>query len=313
MPVKISAIVCTYNREKYLHKTIKSLLDQNLDKDLYEIIIIDNGTGTETSRLIKEKFSSADNLYYYREPVVGLSNARNMGWVKSRGEYIAYIDDDAIAHPDWLQNIITAFENVSPSPGIVGGRVKPIWESPRPAWFSDLTEYSLSLINWSDSPIFIDSTKWLVGTNISFPRKLIEDLGGFDAGLGRMGRSLLSMEENLLRIKAEEKGYLCYYDPKIIVNHHIPCDRLTKKWFMRRAWWQGISEARMDFITQKKTGMKRSRLLVRQILKLLMLMYDIRHILHYNISEFTTLVYLIILRIGYIAGMSLNSSRLFIK
>jgi glycosyltransferase involved in cell wall biosynthesis len=172
-----------------------------------------------------------------------LSRARNTGWQAAKGEYVAYLDDDAIANPDWLQKIVEAFESIKPQPGIIGGKVEPVWEAPRPAWLADKLLGQLALVDWGDHPKFLSDEEWIAGANTAFPVTVLEKIGGFKESLGRKGKSLLSMEENLARIEIEKRGYGCYYEPAAVVKHRITAERLTQKWFIDRAYWNGVSGA----------------------------------------------------------------------
>ena len=133
MSIRISAIICTLNRAAYLEKAIQSLADQTLPEEQFEIIVVDNGS-TDNTKTMVEGFKHLENLRYIYEPIMGLSQARNTGWQNAQGDYVAYLDDDAIACPEWLERIVQAFDTVEPRPGSVGGKVIPVWEAERPAW-----------------------------------------------------------------------------------------------------------------------------------------------------------------------------------
>ena len=243
--MKISAIICTHNGQKVLEKAIQSLIDQTLDKKDYEILVVDNASTDSTCEIVRQ-YEDQENLRYIFEPNLGLSNARNTGWKEAVGEFVAYLDDDAIACPEWLERILHAFRTVTEA-GAVGGRTNPIWEAPRPLWLPDNMLESLSIINWSDVPIFLNDQQWLVGANISLPKKLLKEIGGFSSELGRKGNCLLSNEENLLIRKIREKGLKIFYHPQILVHHLVPANRLKKGWFIRRYFWQGISDAIFNY------------------------------------------------------------------
>ena len=83
----------------------------------------------------------------------------------------------------------------------------------------------------------------MAGANIAFPRALLEKLNGFLIGLDRTGNNLLSNGEILMEQRIRQEGLSLYYDPEICVKHLVPANRLTKKWFMRRWYWQGVSNA----------------------------------------------------------------------
>jgi glycosyltransferase involved in cell wall biosynthesis len=248
MAIKISAIVCTYNGEKVLEKAIQSLLRQTLNKKNYEILVVDNGS-TDGTRNIIRQFQSEDNLRYIFEPELGLSKARNTGWQMAQGEFVAYLDDDAIACPKWLERILNTFRAV-PEAGVIGGRVNPIWEAPRPTWLSDTMLIGLSVINWSEEPTFLNEGQSLLGGNVAYLRRLLKKTGGFSPELGRKGNCLLSNEENLLIMKIKEMGFKEYYHPGISIEHLVPADKLRKDWFEKRYYWQGISDARLDYWQQ---------------------------------------------------------------
>ena len=244
MDIAISAVICTHNREKYIEKSLTSLINQTLEKENYEIIVVDNAS-TDNTRDITTKFLKLHtNIKYINEPVLGLSQSRNTGWQNSEGKYVAYLDDDAVADPDWLKNILSVFRNAKPAPGIVGGKIDPIWESDPPAWLSDQMIRALTVIDWSKEPVVLNNTHmWLAGANIAYQKSLFLKHGGFDVSLGRKGQNLLSCEETILNSIIEDAGYNIYYDPSIRVRHHIPPDRIKKSWHVKRQYWNGVSVA----------------------------------------------------------------------
>jgi glycosyltransferase involved in cell wall biosynthesis len=247
MSVDISAIICTYNRAGYLIKAIESLIDQWLPQKSYEIIVVDN-CSTDSTKEILENYLDAGNIRYIFEPSLGLSYARNAGWRNAMGKYVAFLDDDAIASPVWLKKIVDVFETVTPRPGSVGGKVEPIWEGPRPKWLSEWLLHGLTVVDWSDTPHFLNdmSQKWLAGANIAFPVEILASIGGFSSSLGRVGKTLLSGEEVFLIRQLLKAGHTCFYHPQISVSHHILKSRLNKSWFVRRYYWQGVSDAAME-------------------------------------------------------------------
>ena len=256
MSTRISAIICTYNRAEYLKKALQSLVDQTLPQQHYEIIVVDNGS-TDNTKAIVEGFKQCENLRYIYEPIMGLSQARNTGWGNAQGEFITYLDDDAIACPEWLQRIVQAFNTVRPQPGSVGGKVIPIWEVERPPWLPKELDRLLSITDWADRPTFLmDDFQFLAGTNVAYPRYVLDEVGGFSTSLGRKASSLLSCEEILLKRQLKRRNLGSYYDPDLYVYHHIPAERLTKRWFYRRAFWQGASDAILRHLETSQQGTK---------------------------------------------------------
>ncbi|WP_017306420.1 glycosyltransferase family 2 protein [Spirulina subsalsa] len=239
----ISAIICTHNRDQYLGAAIDSLLAQ--DTPSYEVIVIDNASSDRTKEVTEARLPHPQLQYIY-EPQVGLSVARNTGARVAQGEILAYLDDDAVATPGWLSSLLEAFQ-ANEKLAIAGGKVTLLWPpgvtSP-PPWLSDglagnLGAYDLGPeITPITNPIYTPR-----GLNYAIRRSFLEQIGGFDPKLGRVGKNLLSNEELQMTELALEQGWQVAYLPAALVAHNVTPDRLQRTWFMRRGWWQGVSEA----------------------------------------------------------------------
>ena len=265
MDVMISALICTRNRADYLRRAIRSLVDQTLPQDCYEIIVVDNASEDATADVIRE-FGDVPTLRSIYEPVLGLSRARNTAWQNARGIYVAYLDDDAVACRQWLESYLEVFQWSKPTPGSVGGKCEPIWEAPQPDWLADQMLTSLSVYDWSDTPITLDEDQWISGCNIAFPVQVLKEMGGFREDLGRKGKKLLSGEETYLRRQLDAHGYQTVYDPKITVGHHISPQRLNKPWFRQHAYGTGQSAAVMLKAESTVPAGRRINLSVRKML-----------------------------------------------
>jgi GT2 family glycosyltransferase len=176
----------------------------------------------------------------------GLSRARNAGVAAARGDIVAFLDDDAEAEPEWLERILDAFSQATVRVGCLQGRIMPLWEAPRPDWLTDGLLAYLSVCNWSSTAQVLDTRHFVVGANIALPRRLLVSIGGFSPDLGRRGNSLLSGEEEDIRRRIESRGFVTYYYPAACVTHAVPSTRLTRRWFVRRAFWQGVTTAILD-------------------------------------------------------------------
>ena len=157
---------------------------------------------------------------------------------------VAFLDDDAYACKDWLLKYVEAYEKITPKPVAIGGKILLDWEVHKPDWFPDSMQRSLTYINYSPQPQFLDFSKYEYpfGANMSFLKKKLIELGGFDTNLGRVGKRLLSNEEKELFFKIYEKGYKVYYIPEAYVYHTVSKERVSKKFLYKRQYWQGISD-----------------------------------------------------------------------
>lgn len=265
MPVELSAIICTYNRADYLRKAITSLIEQTLDTDRFEIIVVDNNSKDDTKQVATEEFAHVPNLRYLFEPVPGLSRARNTGWQNAEGRFIAFLDDDAVAAPEWAATFLEVFTTWEPTPGCAGGKAAPIWEVPQPDWLSDRLLPILSVYDWSPEPKVLSEDEWIAGCNIAYPRDVLAEFGGFREDLGRVGKKLLSGEEIYLRKQIDGAGYVTVYHPQITIGHHVSPSRLQKDWFRRHAYGNGQTAAIMERLTNPDLNRNRLLLTVRKI------------------------------------------------
>lgn len=237
----ISAIICTHNRDDYLGAAIDSLLHQ--DHWDYEILIVDNAS-TDRTRSVVESRLSHPHLRYVHEPTLGLSVARNTGAREAKGKILAYLDDDAEASQGWLTALDHSY-TLDPEVAIAGGKVTLIWPSGQtaPSWLSTGLSGNLGAYDLGDQPVHIHQPGLTPrGVNYSIRADFLAAIGGFDPNLGRVGTNLLSNEELVMTEKALQQGLKVLYVPQALVAHHVALGRLAPSWFMKRSWWQGISE-----------------------------------------------------------------------
>jgi glucosyl-dolichyl phosphate glucuronosyltransferase len=237
----ISVVVCTRNRRSCLAQCLEAIEAQTLSRQCYEAIVVDNGSDDDTSEVVASFCRRNAHFHYVAEERVGLSIARNTGVRHSCGEIIAFTDDDAAPEPSWLEQILGCARALSDDVGVIGGDVIPIWEAERPDWLSDNLLRPLSAgLKWSAAPRFLRSGEWLIEVNSAYKKAALLSIGGFPENLGRVGDSLLSGEGGI-NLLIERAGGRLYYDPTILVRHRIPAARLTRTWFRRRMFWQGVT------------------------------------------------------------------------
>ncbi len=249
--MQISAIICTHNRDSYLGAAIDSLLEQNFATG-FEVVVIDNGSSDRTRDVVEQRTSDT-RLKYVFEPVIGLSVARNTGAKVASGEILAYLDDDAVASQDWLQVLYSAYQN-NPKLAIAGGKVSLLWPEgmQAPRWLSPGLAANLGAYDLGDSIVSIDKPGLTPrGLNYSIRRSFLEEIGGFDPHLGRVGKKLLSNEELQMTEIALQRGWQVAYLPQAHVYHNVAPERLKRSWFLDRGWWQGISECYREQLAGK--------------------------------------------------------------
>lgn len=243
--LKMSAIICTYNREHYLGAAIDSLLGQDFTD--FEVLVVDNGSSDRTEQVVAQRLSNSKLKYIY-EPKIGLSLARNTGAQAAQGEILAYLDDDAVASPTWLKVLYSAYK-ANEQLVIAGGKVTLIWPPgvEPPNWLSPELAGNLGAYDLGDQVVYIQQPGLTPrGLNYSIRRSFLAEIGGFNVNLGRIGTKLLSNEELYVTELALKSGKQVAYLPDALVAHHVAPERLQKSWFWQRSWWQGVSECYRD-------------------------------------------------------------------
>lgn len=250
---KVSVVICTRNRAEFLEKCLLSVKEQTLAAHVFEVLVVDNGSTDETPLLLK-KFSKQLPLTAITEPVVGLSRARNTGWQAARSDYIAFLDDDAMADPEWLASGLCSFETVRPVPAALTGPIRLVWEQKAPVWLTPDIQGCLGFLDFGPDARKFGGQETLFGANCFFHRQSLERFGGFNERLGRFNTVLLSGEETLLQRQIENAGECLWYEPHASIRHWVSAMRTTRKWFYQRYYWGGVSDYFMDKILGPVTG-----------------------------------------------------------
>jgi hypothetical protein len=95
---------------------------------------------------------------------------------------------------------------------------------------------------------------------MALPKTLLSEIGGFHPWLDRVGNNLLSSGDVFLQKEMMRRGYQCLYVPAMGISHRVPASRLNQRWFERRFFWQGVSDAVMHLIEGMPSPAQRVRL-----------------------------------------------------
>jgi GT2 family glycosyltransferase len=238
MSCKLSVVICTYDRYELLNETIAMLIgSRGFAETSCEVLVVEN-----TPKVRRQKVHLADlpnlRLQVCEEP--GLSHARNFGISNTTGEIVAFLDDDALVCDSWCSEILDPFSQ--PKILVVGGKVEPQYQTEKlPPWYDGKLAGYLSCIDWCPRARHLRPGEWIVGANMAYRRSVFERYGLFDVSLGRQGTgSLLSNDETSLLARVGMQRVL--YNPAACVQHVIPAERLSTRWFRRRVYWQAVSD-----------------------------------------------------------------------
>ncbi len=223
---RISVVVCTYNRVKFIEACLEHLNNQSLPKDQYEVILVNNnctdGTGDVVNTFI-EKHPKL-NIRHVLETNQGLSFARNRGISEANSDIVFYIDDDGEATYDLLEKIAIYFEE---NPDVVGagGKVIPKYETERPKWLTYHLRMMVTEIDYGDQSFKCFGKRYPPGCNMTYRKTILEKVGGFNEALK------WRVDDKYIFHEVSKVSDEIYYVPDWRVDHNIDAHRVTDENF----------------------------------------------------------------------------------
>ena len=248
----ISVVICAYTDERWpdLLAAIASVKDQSAPP-LEIIVVIDNNPILlERVRAEVATVKAIENT-----EIRGLAGSRNSGIALARGAIIAFLDDDATAAPDWLQQLSTGYAN--PNVVGVGGAILPRWISSRPTWFPEEFNWVVGC-DYRGLPQQTAPVRNLVGANMSMRREIFETVGKF-----RLGKvdTASRPEETELCIRTLQKfpTGIWLYEPRARVFHTVAVTRTSRRYFLTRCYHEGLGKAAMVNLVGAGDGLSAER------------------------------------------------------
>jgi glycosyltransferase involved in cell wall biosynthesis len=240
----ISVVICVYTEDRWedILAAVASVHTQSYPA-LETLLVVDHNP-VLLDRLTKEYKEVGEVRVFANAGPRGLSAGRNTGIAASRGEVIAFLDDDAVAERDWLRHFASGFAD--PRVMAVGGRTMPIWASGRrPAWFPEEFDWVVGC-TYKGIPSGLVRVRNVLGGNASFRRSAFDAAGGFATGIGRDGdKRPLGCEETELciRLSRARPDAVLLIDDRAVIHHRVPEAREHFGYFRTRAYAEGLSKA----------------------------------------------------------------------
>ncbi len=235
----ISVVICACADERFeeLADAIRSIEAQTVPA-LETVVVVDHNPAL--ANRARERWR--DVVVVENVDRRGVSASRNAGVARSRGAIVAFLDDDAIAAPDWLARMLGVYARDTVM--AVGGDVAPLWQTGRPAWFPDEFGWVVGC-SYTGLPDHPAPVRNVIGANMSFRRDVFAEIGGFDTAVGRVGRSPAGCDETEFCIRARRRwrGRTIVYDPCVRVSHRVPARRSSLAYFVSRCYGEGRSKA----------------------------------------------------------------------
>ncbi len=248
-PPSVTVAVCTHNRSHQLERLLDYLAGA-LAVLAIKLVVVDSASRPDEAYRIRKAVAKHPNVEFFREDTPGVSLARNVALAAATTTWLAFVDDDEIPEPGWCEALVAIIRRLPSNCGGCGGDVLPDPGSAVAArQLGQRWHAYLSLIRQDGE--FDQSTAPCFGIGHSVMRiAALKEVGGFDLRLGRDGASLLSGEEVLLIGQMIERNWRIWHSDRLRVTHSIEPERLERDWARKRAFWEGVSCARVRYITR---------------------------------------------------------------
>jgi GT2 family glycosyltransferase len=195
----VSVVVPTRDRARRLSVLLDALADQTLARDRYQLIVVDDGSRDDTSRVLAE--ADVDRLLRHDAPR-GPAAARNTGWRAAAAPLVAFTDDDCRPEPAWLEAGLA--HHAEHPEALVQGRTRP-----EPADEARLDRPRARSLRVDRLGPFFQTC------NVFYPRELLERIGGFDE------RIRIGAEDVDLAMRALEAGARAVFADDALVSHEV--------------------------------------------------------------------------------------------
>jgi len=259
----ISVVICAHTQKRF-HETcaaVESVRAQSLPSQEI-IVVVDHNPALQAS--LAE--AMPDVTVLANREAQGLSGGKNTGVAVSRGEIVAFLDDDAVADQDWLKYFADSYAD--PAVIGVGGRTLPNWQAPRPTWFPDEFAWVVGAA-YRGMPESRAPVRNLLGGNASFRRAAFGIAGGFQNGIGRSAaKRPLGCEETefCIRLSQRSPGAVFLYDNRAVIWHVVGAERCRFRYFRSRCYAEGLSKAQVTASVGAGDGLATERRYTTRVL-----------------------------------------------
>ncbi len=241
----VSVIVCTHTAHRWdaLEAGLRSLAAQTV-RPLEVLVVVDH----DDALLARAHAQLPGILPGVRVLASGgrrgLSGSRNTGVAASRGAIVAFLDDDAVAGPEWIERLVAPYADEAVM--ATGARCVPAWHDGRPWWFPREFDWVVGC-SYLGLPEEQADIRNPIGAGMSMRRTALDRAGAFREDIGRVGNTPLGCEETELAIRMRQRipGARVVHVPSAVVAHAVPSERGRPSYFVRRCFAEGVSKAQV--------------------------------------------------------------------
>jgi len=247
-------VICAYDERRWedLRAAVASVQQQ--DGGPVEIVVVVDHN-PDLLRRARQDLSGV--LAIENSSDSGIWGARNSGIGVASGGVVAFLDDDAVASPDWLAELTAPYED--PLVAGVGGSIEPAWDGERPGWLPPEFDWVVGC-TYRGMPTQPAEVRNLIGCNMSFRKELLEALGGFRLGL------YCDETDLCIRLRRRWPAAKLVYRPEARVDHRVPPSRTSLRYFLWRCYTEGGAKARVSRLVGSATGLATERRYTMKVL-----------------------------------------------
>ncbi len=240
--ISISIVICTYNNASLLGRTLATIEQQEIPEGLrWSALVVDNNSTDGTSGTVQRYVQREliPGLRYVLEEQLGLAYARRRAVQETDTELIAFVDDDCLLAPNWVEQAVI-FCHGHPNLGAVGGRVQLLWEvTPDETMLSQAPWFAEQ--DYGDLPQCLPTAD-LRGAGVVLQREAVVASGWLERMImtDRRGNVLSSHGDTEMMIRIRNAGYELWYNPAMCLEHYIPQRRMSIGYLCRLR--RGVSQ-----------------------------------------------------------------------
>jgi len=225
--IETSVVILTFRRPDDLARAIDSVLAQRGVAGSYEIVVVDNDPDGSARAMVEAiAGESCVPVRYVHEMRPGISHARNSGVASAVGRYLAFLDDDEEAEPDWLAHFLATLNKFSAD--AVVGPVLPRFPEDGPA----IDAYRRHVYTRDARvPTGTPLLRWNIGNSLFDKARCFEDVEPFLPRLGRTGG-----EDTVFLRQLTRRGRKMVWCGEAIAWERVPANRLAPEYLLRRAF-----------------------------------------------------------------------------
>ena len=231
---RVSVVIACHSQDRLglLMTAVESVLAQ-IPRPLAIVVSVDHEPNL--FRVLSEKYPEivvVENVF-----ANGASGTRNTGVAATTTPLVAFLDDDACAHPGWLAALIEPFND--PRVVCTGGLVSPAWSGREPRWFPEEFAWVVGASH-RGLPTTRAPVRNVWSENMAVRSSVFRQVGGFRLDFGKVGAVSRPEDTDLcIRLAKSTPDATVMFVPEAVIDHHVGPERMKFRFFIRRCYFEG--------------------------------------------------------------------------